>query len=211
MKIVAHRGEWTEAPDKNSVGAFERALRGGFGIETDLRDAGGAVVISHDMPRGDEMTLDAFLALCARHPAGRPLALNIKADGLQAKVAAALAAHRIEDAFVFDMAVPDALGYLAQGTPAYTRISEYETVPSFLDQAAGIWLDAFHGEWYTPELVAGWLARGKQVCIVSPELHKRPHLALWQRLRAAGLQRHPGLSLCTDFPSAAKDYFSEPD
>jgi hypothetical protein len=157
------------------------------------------------------MTLDAFLTLCARHPAGRPLALNIKADGLQAKVAAALAAHRIEDAFVFDMAVPDALGYLAQGTPAYTRISEYETVPSFLDQAAGIWLDAFHGEWYTPEQVAGWLAQGKQVCIVSPELHKRPHLALWQRLRAAGLQRHPGLSLCTDFPSAAKDYFSEPD
>jgi hypothetical protein len=211
MKIVAHRGCWSAAAQKNSPGAFERALRGGFGIETDLRDAGGEVVISHDMPRGGEMTLDAFLALCARHPGGRPLALNIKADGLQAKVAAALAAHRIDDAFVFDMALPDALGYLAQATPAYTRLSEYESPPAFLAQAAGIWLDAFHGEWYPAQLVADWLARDKPVCIVSPELHRRPHLALWQGLRAAGLQRHAGLSLCTDFPSAAKEYFSEPD
>jgi hypothetical protein len=211
MKIVAHRGHWTAVPDKNSRAAFERALRGGYGIETDLRDALGGIVISHDMPAGDEMRLDAFLALCAQYPAARPLALNIKSDGLQAQLKAALAAHGIEQAYVFDMAVPDALGYLAQGVPAYTRCSEYEPVPSFLEQAAGIWLDAFHGEWYAPALIQDWLAQGKQVCIVSPELHRRPHAALWQTLRDAGLHRHPGLGLCTDFPDQAKEFFDVHD
>lgn len=211
MKIVAHRGYWLEDGEKNTPAAFQRALDGGFGIETDLRDANRGVVISHDMPGGGEMTLDAFLALCARHPAGRPLALNIKADGLQAQVAAALAGHGIAGAFVFDMAVPDALGYLQRGLPAYTRGSEYETAPSFLERAAGVWLDAFHDEWYDMDHISAWLAQGKAVCVVSPELHRRPHLALWHRLRDAGLQRHAGLSLCTDFPLAAKDFFRDQD
>jgi hypothetical protein len=211
MDIVAHRGYWLHDQEKNTLAAFERALAAGFGIETDLRDAGRAVVIAHDMPGGGEMTLDSFLALCARHPAARPLALNIKADGLQAPVVAALAAHRITGAFVFDMAVPDALGYLQRGLPTYTRHSEYETSPAFIARAAGVWLDAFHGEWYQPADISHWLAQGKQVCLVSPELHRRPHLALWQRLRDAGLQRHPALSLCTDFPQDAKDFFHVPD
>lgn len=211
MKISAHRGYWLSAQEKNSPAAFERALQGGFGIETDLRDAGGRVVIAHDLPRGGEQTLDDFLALCARHPRARPLALNIKADGLQALVAEALQRHGIADAFVFDMAVPDALGYLRRAIPAYTRASEYETAPSFLAQAAGVWLDAFHDEWYGEADIAAWLGQGKEVCIVSPELHGRPHLALWRRLRQQGWQRHAGVSLCTDFPQEAKDFFDAQD
>ncbi|WP_208023412.1 hypothetical protein [Duganella alba] len=153
------------------------------------------------------MPLDDFLALCAAHPQSRPLALNIKADGLQTLVREALARHRIDDAYVFDMAVPDALGYLAQGVPAYTRCSEYELSPPFLEAAVGIWLDAFRGEWYTMANVADWLAQGKQVCLVSPELHKRPHLAFWQQLKDAGLHQQASLSLCTDFPTIARQFF----
>lgn len=211
MKILAHRGFWTAAAEKNSWAAFERALQGGFGIETDLRDAGGSVVISHDMPRGGEISLDQFLALCAAYPQARPLALNIKADGLQSLVREALAAHAIDHAFVFDMALPDALGYLQQQLPTYTRCSEYENPPAYLARAAGIWLDAFHGEWYAPPDIAAWLQQDKAVCLVSPELHRRPHLAFWTQLRDSGLHRHPLLSLCTDFPTDAKDFFSVQD
>lgn len=211
MKIAAHRGHWLQASEKNSQGAFERALAGGFGIETDLRDAGGVVVISHDIPRGGEMTLDAFLAMCAAHPGSGPLALNIKADGLQALVREALDCHGISNAFVFDMAVPDALGYLRQDVPAYTRCSEIEANPSFLDQAAGVWLDAFYGEWYGREPIDAWVAQGKSVCIVSPELHGRPHLPLWQQLRTWNLHTHPRISICTDFPLDAKETFRVQD
>lgn len=207
MKILAHRGFWRQASEKNMPAAFERALQGGFGIETDLRDANGRVVISHDMPRGTEMSLDQFLALCARYPDARPLALNIKADGLQSAVQTALAAHQISDAYVFDMAVPDALGYLAQAIPTYTRCSEYEPAPPYLPRAAGIWLDAFHSDWYQSAEIRSWLEQGKQVCLVSPELHRRPHQALWTMLRDSGLHTHPLLSLCTDFPDLAKEVF----
>lgn len=208
MKLCAHRGHWLQPAEKNSLEAFERALAGGHGIETDVRDAGGAAVIAHDLPSGGEMSLDAFLALSARHPQARPLALNIKADGLQQLVRAALERHAIEGAFVFDMAVPDALGYLRAGLPAYTRCSEYENPPPYQEQAAGLWLDCFHGEWYGRELIAAWLERGKPVCLVSPELHGRPHLACWQQLRDWQLHRHPLLSLCTDFPLEAAAFFA---
>jgi glycerophosphoryl diester phosphodiesterase len=207
MKIAAHRGFWTTSAEKNSLTAFMRALEGGFGIETDLRDAQGEIVISHDMPRGGEMRLDHFLSLCKNFPDSGPLALNIKADGLQAGVHAALAAHQIDNAFVFDMAVPDALGYLKLKLPTFTRASEYENPPSFYDQAAGIWLDGFHGEWADQALVASWLAYGKSVCMVSPELHGRPHRLAWQAIRAAGLHQQSGFSICTDFPSEAKEFF----
>ena len=54
-RIMCHRGYWSGelgiAPlQKNSWEAFERAIDFGFGIETDLRDYAGSVVISHDVP-----------------------------------------------------------------------------------------------------------------------------------------------------------------
>jgi hypothetical protein len=207
MDILAHRGHWTTPLEKNSRAAFERALSAGFGLETDLRDAHGSVVIAHDLPRGGEMPLDDFLTLCTAYPARGALALNIKADGLQDLVQAALARHAITNSFVFDMAVPDARGYFKRGITAYTRCSEFENPPPCLAQAAGVWLDAFISEWYGPALVAQLLAQGKAVCIVSPELHGRPHLALWQSLHASGLHTHTGLSLCTDLPREAQEMF----
>ncbi|HEX8605426.1 MAG TPA: hypothetical protein VF774_22480 [Pseudoduganella sp.] len=207
MKIVAHRGHWLHSGEKNAHAAFVRAFEGGAGIETDLRDASGTVVIAHDLPAGGEMTLDQFLALAANYSHSRPLALNIKADGLQQLVKEALARHTIDGAFVFDMSVPDTLGYLRHGVPVYTRCSEYEPAPPCLEQAVGVWLDAFHGEWYDWSLVRSWLVAGKAVCIVSPELHGRPHLDQWEALRANNLHGEPLLSLCTDFPNDAKDFF----
>ncbi|WP_426110113.1 hypothetical protein [Massilia sp. PWRC2] len=52
------------------------------------------------------------------------------------------------------------------------------------------------------------LARG-QVCVVSAELHRRPHLPHWQQLKATGLAAHPHLRLCTDFPLEAAEFFND--
>jgi hypothetical protein len=51
------------------------------------------------------------------------------------------------------------------------------------------------------------LDAGKEVCLVSPELHKRPHLPLWTRLRDEGLQNWEGLMLCSDIPEEAVTFF----
>ncbi len=207
LRFVAHRGFWRTAGEKNTREAFERALREGHGIETDVRDAYGKLVISHDMPKGTEMSVEEFLALCTRHPASRPLALNVKADGLHAALREAVELAGLDGYFVFDMSVPDTLGYLRQGTPTFTRMSEYEPRPAFLERAQGVWLDAFESDWFDAGTIARLVEKGKQVCVVSPELHGRDHAGVWQLMREAGFGRSPLVSLCTDLPDRAREFF----
>jgi len=216
VRIISHRGYWQGRDEQNTRGAFQRSLDLGFGIETDLRDSSRHVVISHDPPPAPDtpgaaglLTLDGFLALCAAHGPGLTLALNIKADGLQAAVRDALDRHgAARNAFVFDMSVPDTLGYLAAGVPVHVRHSDVEPEPVLYAQAAGVWLDQFHSDWIGPGDIARHLDAGKAVCLVSPELHRRDHRAQWERLAAdAALIGHDGFLLCTDFPEAARELF----
>ena len=50
MKILSHRGFWREVAEKNKLVAFDYSFSLGFGTETDVRDFGGELVISHDIP-----------------------------------------------------------------------------------------------------------------------------------------------------------------
>jgi hypothetical protein len=203
MKILAHRGHWLAPAEKNSFAAFDRAWSGGYGIETDLRDRDGEIVISHDLATREAMTLARLLEAHAAQGPDTPLALNIKADGLQGALAQLLARYRVRDFFVFDMSIPDTLHYLRAGIPVFVRLSEHEPETALLDRAAGVWLDAFDGEWWALDTVRALCARGKTVAIVSPELHGRPHQDLWRAL--AGLEQtvRDRLMLCTDFPDGA--------
>jgi hypothetical protein len=205
MQIISHRGYWLEKPERNLKVAFDRSFDLGFGTETDVRDVAGRLVISHDMPNGEEMSLDDLLQIMA----GRnlPLAMNIKADGLCEPLKATFEAHGHSNWFVFDMAVPDMRSYLASGVCTYTRLSDVEPVPAWLSEADGIWLDSFGSEWYSRDQLAGLLADGKEICVVSSELHGREHLPLWQLL--AEFQGAANLTLCTDLPESARSFFKE--
>lgn len=216
MIILAHRGWWTSRRDHNSLEAFRSAFEAGLGVELDLRDFGGHLVISHDVPVAQPLSLESVLALHARYPARPWLAINIKSDGLAQMLAAAAARWKLANYFTFDMSVPDALHYLRAGVPAFTRYSEYETVPSFYREASGIWLDAFHDPWGDPERIVTYLRAGKRVALVSPELHGRPHAIAWnvwkKALSASGLPEesiHERLMLCTDFPADARTFFAK--
>lgn len=209
MIILAHRGWWLEPSEKNSRQALTRAFDAGFGVETDLRDLDGEVVVSHDPPTGrGHMTLVDLLELYKQ--AGEPgaLALNIKADGLQKPLAEALKKTGVSNYFVFDMSVPDGLVYLRHGLVAFTRRSEYETAPSFLDQAAGIWVDAFDGDWVQGDDLAQLSQGGKALALVSPELHGRAHQATWETWKAGASRAQGPLMLCTDYPDAADAVFN---
>ena len=46
MKIISHRGFWKESKEKNSEAAFKRSFENGFGLETDIRDYNGDLVVS---------------------------------------------------------------------------------------------------------------------------------------------------------------------
>lgn len=209
MNIISHRGFWVNSEEKNGYAAFERSFQKGFGVETDIRDFNGQLVISHDPANHDCMTLDRFLKLYLIYPSRPPLALNIKADGLQTALESQLKMLKIMNYFVFDMAVPDGLLYLQLGMNTYTRHSEYEPVPSYYEKACGVWLDEFDGHWLTDDVIKQHLSVGKSVCIVSPELHGRSFDKEWQHYRE--LEKRIGkdsLMLCTDLPEHAKEFFN---
>lgn len=209
MEIIAHRGFWISAEEKNTQTAFLRALENGFGIETDLRDFDGTLVISHDMANAQCLSVDDFLKMVSKTNPSVSLALNIKADGLCQPLKALLARYTA-NSFVFDMSIPDTLGYLRLGFTTYLRQSEYECEPAFYDKAAGIWLDCFERDWFDHATIMRHIDAGKKVCVVSPELHKRDYQAVWQMLRALIEEQPVGnrLALCTDFPQDAQRFFN---
>jgi glycerophosphoryl diester phosphodiesterase len=202
MNIISHRGYWKTSHEKNSTVAFRRSFKLGFGTETDVRDLDGALVISHDMPKRGAMGMSEFLALTG----GKlPLALNIKSDGLAEPLHDAMAAYDRSAWFVFDMSIPDMRMHLKAGNPVFTRISEVEQEPVWLDECEGVWLDHFDREWFDIDFVTSLLDTGKRVCVVSSELHRRDYSSLWKMLLP--LAACENVMVCTEEPEKAQDFF----
>ncbi|WP_146592717.1 hypothetical protein [Novipirellula galeiformis] len=216
VELLAHRGLWNDASEKNQRRALRCALDSGFGLETDLRDFQGQVVIAHDCPIADhneKITLDDLCQLYRKSASHACLALNIKADGLADIVHSTLLKHKIDNYFVFDMSVPDLLAHLRQSQHCFTRQSEYESVPSLLQRCEGVWLDAFESRWYGEEVIEAHLCSGKSVCIVSSELHGRSAHEVWPLVRRVAKRNlHDArLLLCTDNPNEFKGFMNDQD
>lgn len=210
MKILSHRGYWKVEAEKNTVLAFDRSFSFGFGTETDVRDKSGRLVISHDIPKQNELDFVEFLSMANSSIAAQKctlsLALNIKADGLADLVANTTPLFTNLDCFVFDMSIPDMRSYIKAGVPVFTRLSDVEPRAVWIEESAGIWLDGFDSDWYTEATIRELLSIGKRICIVSPELHMRSHAQVWEML--AAFSKEDKLMLCTDYPIEAQKYFS---
>jgi len=208
MIILSHRGYWNTSRPKNSIEAFEYSFDLGFGTETDFRDFDKRLVISHDPPTTDALPADElFHALAKRNPA-LPLAVNIKSDGLQSMLKQALTLHGIKNYFLFDMSIPDAVTCINAGLRVFTRQSDIEPLPNFYKEAAGVWMDAFSDDhWLTIEAIETHLDAGKEVCLVSPELHGRSSVPFWNRLRDSRIVDHSSLMMCSDLPEEAQAHF----
>lgn len=207
MKILSHRGYWKHPSEKNSTTALARSFNLGFGTETDLRDLAGQLVVSHDPAPAGANSVDDLLELHKSIDPTLTLALNIKADGLQTLVRDALERAETPSAFVFDMSIPDAIQWLAAGVPVFTRQSDVEPEPLLLEESAGVWLDGFRSDWWSVETVMKHIDAGKQVCIVSPELHRREYRAVWDLLNCEAVSGCADIMLCTDYPEDARELF----
>lgn len=210
MIVLSHRGYWQEIQEKNFPIAFERSFSLGFGTETDIRDYQGKLVISHDIANADCIGLKEMFEIYNKFDHTLPLALNVKSDGLQLKLKELLEECNISNYFVFDMSVPDGLGYLKHNIKVYTRESEYEIEPAFYNESTGIWIDEFHGHWVTKELIEKHIKNNKKICLVSPDLHKREYKKEWQHYKEIEKELNiDNLMICTDYPEIAKNFFYE--
>lgn len=211
MIVISHRGYWKSLQEKNTEAAFIRSFQLDLGTETDLRDFNNEIVISHDIPDASCMTFQHMLELYKTHTrTSPPLALNVKADGLQEKVKETLEKMDIKNYFFFDMALPDSLAYYKRDLNAFVRYSEYETLNALYDISEGVWLDGFEKDVVEENLVQKILSDGKKVCIVSPELHKRDHLESWEKYKKFNdkLLSSPYLIICTDYPEECMEFFN---
>lgn len=211
-QIFAHRGAWdlSHYPG-NSNEALLRAVSEGFALETDIRDSGGAVVISHDPPsRESRQTnlLDFLQVASGPSSHATPMALNVKSDGLSPLLQGVndLSSHLPKSSYFFDMSIPETLRFSLANLPFAVRVSEYEPAVAsesivWPSEPAATWVDGFHRDWFL-ERHGSWLLRESEkrlVTIVSPELHGRdPSAVLDWFLEHAGT--NPNLTICTDVP-----------
>ena len=205
MQILSHRGYWKDFSERNQRVAFERSFDAGIGTETDLRDICGRIVISHDMPKGDEISFEEVLQIMA----GRnlPLALNIKADGQAEKIKELLNKYHQTNYFTFDMSIPDMISQIANGLQFFTGKSDILAQAVLLDRADGVWLDCFYSDWYGTREIDDLIALGKKVCLVSADLHGRTTAKQWNIIRQSIYFSSDLLMLCTDKPMEAKEFF----
>ena len=82
MIILAHRGYWKKAVEKNTEKALKKAFEKGYGIESDIRDYDQKLVISHDPANSSNMPAEALFEELLKYDNKLCFALNIKADGL---------------------------------------------------------------------------------------------------------------------------------
>jgi hypothetical protein len=91
----------------------------------------------------------------------------------------------------------------------FSRQSEYEKDPYLYKEAKGVWLDEFHTHWIDEKTIEQHVKAKKEICIVSPELHKRNYKDEWEHYKHItykfGLEN---IMLCTDHPLEAKTFFN---
>jgi hypothetical protein len=202
MRYIAHRGLWKEKSDQNTLESFQRAFDSGFGVELDVRDKDGRLVVSHDpISYRDSLDFEQIVELFKQYD--DKLAINIKSDGLLSMLMSFLGEIDESRYFIFDMSVPETLTYLKSSLSTYMRISEYEDFSELHKKSNGIWLDAFENDW--------WIGKNqifedsKPICVVSPELHGREKTKAWNYLKDTNFRNE--LYICTDEPELAKIFF----
>ena len=212
MKIVAHRGYWNTEIERNSLLALQTALKKGYGFESDVRDYEGKLVISHNIADASSTEAEEIFRCLAENKDRYCFAINVKADGLKDLLLEYITRYRITNYFLFDMSVPQMIEFDELRLRYFTRQSEVEPVPCMYDRAAGVWIDGFWGtSWITEELLKEHIENGKEVCIVSPDLHGREdYRNFWEQLKNYRID-FSKVMLCTDHPDEARAFFVKTD
>lgn len=206
MQIISHRGLWYDfGKENNKRISFEQSFDKNYGTETDLRDICGKIVISHNMPKGDEITFENVLEIM--NGRNLPLALNIKADGQADDILAILKKYNHTNYFTFDMSIPDMVVQMKKGVNVYTGLSDILKTPVLLENAKGIWLDSFNSEWFDEKVITDMLSRKKKICIVSADLHGRDITEQWGKLKSYKSIQTDDVMLCTNIAERATEFF----
>jgi len=177
MILIAHR--------RNTIEELEATPRK-YGIEVDIRSQGNKLITHHD----PFMEGPSFKEWIAEYQHGT-LILNVKEEGLEARLINLMKAHNIDDYFFLDQSFPFLVKLSMAGEHrCAVRVSEYESIATALKLAGKInwvWVDYFSRFPLDFQDAQRLKDAGFRLCLVSPELHGRnaefeiPQLALLLR------------------------------
>ncbi len=139
------------------------------GVEFDVRDNNGNIVVEHD-PFIGSLLLDTYLAAIGK----RFLIVNSKSEGIEWKVLELLKKHGHTNYCFLDCSFPMIykLSQLGESRVAI-RFSEYESLESVLfmkGRVKWVWVDCFTRFPLTKEIETRLHENGFSLCMVSPEL-----------------------------------------
>ena len=163
MKIIAHRinslSELLASPAK-------------YGVEVDIRSYGDKLVIHHD-PFIEGEPFDAWIA-AYQHGT---LILNVKEEGLEARLIALMQSKGIDDYFFLDQSFPFLVKWSEVGEHrCAVRVSEFESIETALTLAGKVdwvWVDCFTKFPLSEDDALRLKNAGFKLCLVSPELQGR--------------------------------------
>lgn len=163
MKLIMHRrntlGELGTTPER-------------YGVEVDIRSSGGNLLIHHD-PFEEGESFDAWIA-AYRHGT---LILNVKEEGLEARLTSLMQRHSIADYFFLDQSFPFLIKSARSGERrCAVRVSEFESIQTALalsGMVEWVWVDCFTRFPLSHEDAKALQGAGFKLCLVSPELQGR--------------------------------------
>lgn len=163
MKLIAHR--------RNTVTELS-ATPTCYGVEVDIRSRCNELVLHHD-PFAEGESLEAWLE-AYKHGT---LILNVKEEGLEARLIALMQRSGIDDYFFLDQSFPFLVKYSGLGVHrCAVRVSEFESVQTALTLAGKVdwvWVDCFTQFPLSRDDASRLQEAGFKLCLVSPELQGR--------------------------------------
>ena len=156
MKILKHRVNSYEEIDNN------------FGVEIDIRDYNGELVLSHDLPTNSSIRLEDFLKKINNQ---QFIAINIKSVEIEKNLERIISNMNIKNYFTFDWPIPSLIKAQNNQIICAFRLSEYEK--EVFPNCSWVWIDAFKEIWYNQKELEDLKNRGFNIALVSPELHGR--------------------------------------
>ena len=163
MKLISHR--------RNTIAEL-RATDIKYGVEVDIRCEGEKLIMHHD-PFVPGESFDEWVA-AYRHGT---LILNVKEEGLEARLISLMTSKGINDYFFLDQSIPFLVKWSKVGEHrCAVRVSEFESIETaltFAGKVDWVWVDCF-----TQFPLSGGDAQrlknaGFKLCLVSPELQGR--------------------------------------
>jgi len=163
MEFIAHR--------VNTVEEL-RLLPVCFGVELDLRDYNGHLILQHDPFEPGEFFEDYLK--CYNHGT---MILNIKSERIEYDVLGLLQKYAVSKYFFLDSSFPMINLLSSQGENRIAlRYSEYEgldTIVNMQNKCEWVWVDCFSRLPITKEIEEMLHRLGYKICLVSPELQGR--------------------------------------